>query len=209
MFGYVNHCIYICLANFEFYSMRDRIQALLENEQMTNKQFADAVGINPAAVSHLLAGRNKPSFDLVYKILGAFPSLNADWLIMGKEPMYKEGSTLTHTATPSATTSAPLEPDLFSLHGISVDDSNATATEPSRSVATQVETPVTPEVSEPAASSVSDEPPVASVHPTSDMPPAPQTIIREVIKEQPARKIVRVVVYFDDNTYEDFSSAGM
>jgi hypothetical protein len=36
-------------------------------------------------VSHVLSGRNKPSFEFVEKILLAFPKVQAHWLLTGKQ----------------------------------------------------------------------------------------------------------------------------
>lgn len=56
--------------------------------------------VQPSGISHILAGRNKPSFDLVQKILRRFPKLNPDWLILDKEPMYRPADA--DTPAPSA-----------------------------------------------------------------------------------------------------------
>lgn len=224
MFGNVNANVYICIVKFEFFLMRDRIQTLLENEQMTNKQFADAVGINPAAVSHLLAGRNKPSFDLVSKILEAFPALNPDWLIMGRDPMYRSGNAASN-GMPSVTPPArdTQEPDLFSLSGLSADggwpassgaDSAPIASSPAgaplpsdTSSSPMAFSAAAAPQPEPAAAATAPVAETAAAAPVATPGVEPQTIVKEVVKTLPPRKIVRVVVYFDDNTYEDFQTA--
>lgn len=68
--------------------MKDRIQYLLEKQNLTPTRFADMVGLNRSAMSHIISGRNKPSLDVITKILQTFPALNSDWLLFGKEPMY-------------------------------------------------------------------------------------------------------------------------
>lgn len=45
-------------------------------------QLAEMLGINPAGISHILKDRNKPSFDLLQKILRRFPQINPDWLLL-------------------------------------------------------------------------------------------------------------------------------
>lgn len=62
---------------------------LLENEQLSSSKFADVIGVQRSSVSHILSGRNKPSFDFLQKTLRAFPALNADWLILGEGDMYE------------------------------------------------------------------------------------------------------------------------
>lgn len=69
--------------------MKDRILHFLNAEQLTPTQLADKIGVQRSGISHILSGRNKPSFDFIEKMLLAFPSLNAEWLITGKGDVYK------------------------------------------------------------------------------------------------------------------------
>lgn len=68
--------------------MKDRLQQLIDNEHLSPSKFADEVGLNRPAVSHILSGRNKPGFDALQRILQRFPRLNASWLITGEGEMY-------------------------------------------------------------------------------------------------------------------------
>ncbi len=70
--------------------MRTRLQQFLQAENMSPSRFADQLGIQRSGMSHILSGRNKPGFDFIEKMLLAYPSLNAEWLITGKGKMYKE-----------------------------------------------------------------------------------------------------------------------
>lgn len=67
--------------------MKDRLIRLLDSEQLTASKFADRIGVQRSSVSHVLSGRNKPSFDFIEKTLKAFPDLNPEWLILGKGDM--------------------------------------------------------------------------------------------------------------------------
>lgn len=49
--------------------MREKLLDLMKNEGLKPSQLAELLGINPAGISHILAGRNKPGFDLLQKIL--------------------------------------------------------------------------------------------------------------------------------------------
>lgn len=70
--------------------MNSRIQKFIEAEGLTAARFADAVGVQRSNVSHVLSGRNKPSFDFIEKMLLKYPALSSEWLILGKGSMYKE-----------------------------------------------------------------------------------------------------------------------
>lgn len=65
--------------------MKNRILRIIEERGLSNSQFADKVGIPRSGLSHVLSGRNKPSLDYVMKILEAFPDLDPQWLIQGKQ----------------------------------------------------------------------------------------------------------------------------
>ena len=71
--------------------MVDRIKALLQERQLSTTQFADLVGVARPIVSHVLSGRNRPSLEVVQRILAAFPDLSMAWLLNGTGPMLAAG----------------------------------------------------------------------------------------------------------------------
>lgn len=87
--------------------MREKLQKLMSTEQLTSSRFAELLGIQPSGVSHLLGGRNKPSFDLVQKILRRFPHINPDWLILDSEQMYRTDADNLSASTNSAENASP------------------------------------------------------------------------------------------------------
>ncbi len=58
-----------------------KIELLIQKKQMSSSQFADKLGIPRSSISHILSGRNKPSLDVVQKILSNFPEISADELL--------------------------------------------------------------------------------------------------------------------------------
>ncbi len=70
-------------------NIKIRIQRLMELEQLNPASFAKAIQVNPSAISHILNERNKPSTDIIVKILNTFRSLNSDWLVLGIGSMYR------------------------------------------------------------------------------------------------------------------------
>lgn len=64
----------------------ERIKLIIKSHNLTASSFADRLGIQRSSVSHLLAGRNKPSLDVLQKILNHFPRVNATWLVTGETP---------------------------------------------------------------------------------------------------------------------------
>ncbi len=70
--------------------MKERILQLLDLEQLSPSKFADIIGVQRSSVSHVISGRNNPSFDFLQKTLKAFPGLNAEWLMLGQGTMYEQ-----------------------------------------------------------------------------------------------------------------------
>lgn len=67
--------------------MVTRIRKLLAQKQLTPTQFADLIGVGRPVISHLLSERNKPSLEVVQRIIGAFPEISLAWLLSGTGEM--------------------------------------------------------------------------------------------------------------------------
>ncbi len=68
--------------------MNIRLQQFLAAENITQAQLADSLNVARAGVSHILAGRNKPSYDFLSALMQHYPRLNVEWLMFGKGKMY-------------------------------------------------------------------------------------------------------------------------
>lgn len=71
---------------------KERLEKLMEQEQISQTQFADKIGIQRSTLSHIMKGRNAPSLDVLQKTLNVFRSVSTDWLILGVGPMYRTNS---------------------------------------------------------------------------------------------------------------------
>ncbi len=80
--------------------MKERLQQLLNKEQLTPVRFAELVGVQRSSVSHILSGRNNPSLDFIQKILLKFPQISSDWLINGIGEIYRDMAAANATKTP-------------------------------------------------------------------------------------------------------------
>ena len=67
--------------------MKDRIQKIIEKYNLTSNSFAHEIEVNRSTISHILTGRNKPSIEVVQKILKRFNSISSDWLLLGNGNM--------------------------------------------------------------------------------------------------------------------------
>lgn len=70
--------------------MNRRLQQFLELEGLTPARLADILHIQRSGISHILSGRNKPSYEFINNFLLKFPRINAEWLITGKGKPYKD-----------------------------------------------------------------------------------------------------------------------
>ncbi|MCR5004081.1 MAG: helix-turn-helix transcriptional regulator [Bacteroidales bacterium] len=155
--------------------MNTRLQQFLAAENISQSQFADVIGVARASVSHILAGRNKPGFDFIESMMRHYPSLNIEWLIAGSGKMYK---------TKEAPTRKPDDDNLFPEFDNDVP---------------MVETEANSQISE-----TSEEPLDAAPQPqevksqTIAQPEAPQI---PQVQSKAERKIKKVIVLYDDNTF--------
>lgn len=92
--------------------MIQRVRQLITTKNMTSSGFADRVGVPRSTISHILSGRNKPSLELVQKILDAFPDIRTEWLVRGKGNMSDEARDLfSFTETTASSKEAPSSAD--------------------------------------------------------------------------------------------------
>ena len=70
--------------------MNTRLKQFLSAENITQAQFADNINVVRASVSHVLSGRNNPSYEFIRSVMLKYPLLNIEWLMFGKGKMYKD-----------------------------------------------------------------------------------------------------------------------
>lgn len=80
--------------------MKERILQIMQHEGLVSSKFAETIGIQRSAMSHIVSGRNNPSLDVITKILERFTYVDPDWLLIGKGSMIRA-------------TDVTSEPDLF------------------------------------------------------------------------------------------------
>ena len=169
--------------------MKERLLQLLDLEQITPSKFADIIGVQRSSVSHVISGRNKPSYDFLHKTLKAFPGLNASWLMMGEGTMYEQMG-------------RKVPGNLFDPPEMQSEEPN----------------PVQIPEEDPGSEEMWDsEAPSAQVQEGSTSPGAPEKIEKSedkailgepsVGESKPARKIVQVLVIYDDDTFRTFAAA--
>lgn len=83
--------------------MREKLQLLMNAENLTGSRLAEYLGIQPSSISHIMSGRNKPSLDFVQKILQRYPRINPDWLLLDSQQMYRAQSSEPSSASSTET----------------------------------------------------------------------------------------------------------
>ena len=98
--------------------MKERILKLITHLGYTATKFADEMGVERSGISHILSGRNQPSYDFIVKILNILPDLDAEWLILGKGSMLKSKRTSSNADLSADNLPPPdslMQPDLFTV----------------------------------------------------------------------------------------------
>ena len=80
--------------------MNDRIRQFMNYKGLSSSGLADSIGVQRSNLTHVLNGRNKPSFPFISKLLETYPEINAKWLLLGQGDMLE-------------TTDQSPKPDLF------------------------------------------------------------------------------------------------
>lgn len=156
--------------------MIERIKKILSVKKLTPRQFAEEIGIQPSGMSHILSGRNRPSLDFVVKVLGRYPDISTQWLVMGK------GDIFTNINIPNITSQDDEEQTLFT------SDIKPKVKDIAESTIPQQKADENPPT----------EPPASSPQPLHQSPmlhndPQPE-----------AKKIERVLVFYNDKTFSEY-----
>ncbi|WP_242919106.1 helix-turn-helix transcriptional regulator [Pontibacter liquoris] len=85
--------------------MIERIRQVMHYKNLSSTQFADEVEVPRAVISHILSGRNKPSLDVMLKIIQTYRDIQLNWLLLG------EGDMLTSLAAAKSTQTAGSAPE--------------------------------------------------------------------------------------------------
>lgn len=66
-----------------------KLQLLMQNEGISQSRLAEMLEVKSSTVSHILAGRNYPGFEILQKLHRLFPHINADWLLLDSDASYR------------------------------------------------------------------------------------------------------------------------
>lgn len=204
-------------------SEKSRIEKVMLHEDMSSSQFATEIGVQNSTLSHILNNRNNPSLDVLKKILSRFPEISTDWLILGQGSMIRQEKqskepTLFDSIDENSSASISSTKKEYSETASSIPSSrnellndDTDARQAHRPAAVSYSQPVQ-QASTPVEnkekhiySSISDTGSgTGSV--SVDNENGQSTIVNKIHTSFPERKVSKVIVYFTDNTFQEFES---
>lgn len=198
--------------------MNRRFQTILDLENLSPAQLADRLGVQRSGISHILSGRNKPSFELLQRVVQSFPEISAEWLITGNGKPLKEqnqaaassatsgaasGATSSATSSAANSRSSGTTPSTTpgSTNGSNNSSTSGTisgATPPFEGLFNSSESATEPQI--PAQTSdiegIEDE--------ISDFQPLQSSIFdANPANDREKRALKRVILIYNDNTFEE------
>ena len=186
--------------------MNRRFQTILDLENLSPAQLADRLGVQRSGISHILSGRNKPSFELLQRVVQSFPEISAEWLIKGNGKPLKEqnqaaasGATSGAANSRSSGTTPSISPSTTSgSNNSSTSGTISGATPPFEGLFNSSESATEPQI--PAQTSdiegIEDE--------ISDFQPLQSSIFdANPANDREKRALKRVILIYNDNTFEE------
>ena len=182
-------------------NLRNRIEELINSEKLSYTQFARKIGIQGTIISHIMNGRNKPSLDVVQKILTNFKNVNYEWLISGVGDMYKnEVKNIENKYINHKNNDTQLDfPSLFDINSDNQSEYNK-ENELKNNIENQ-EKNQSPIESEKIITIEKSSTPALEVSPIGNKT---KTKEENPNQEIPPKKIKKIVVFYSDQTFEEF-----
>ncbi len=146
--------------------LNNTIKSFIVAKNLSPSKFADEIGVQRSSISHILSGRNKPSLDIVQKIIRRYPEIGTDWLL--EEPPAPE----------------PVRQPVAA----SATNGNGSAGQP----APRDNAPIPPYVH----------------HQEEPEPYEPDPVSSTAASVPSERQIIKVLVFYSDGTFGEFSPAG-
>ena len=196
-------------------SLNDRILTFINSLSISHATFADEIGVQRSAIAHIAKGRNRPSLEMVTKITDRYPEINVMWLLKGTGSMMNNTPNVISLQQRQVIPSSPVIDDSLKHTLFAQEEEKNTSVQKNddESFSTsQAKEPVVEIKSSHRSYSVNDfdeedESQTSTVQPTP--PPVKESHSAEnlipaaVMKKE--KKISRIVVFYDDNSYEEFA----
>jgi len=196
--------------------MINRINLILKAKNITARQFAEEIGIQPSGMSHIMSGRNNPSLEFVNKVVRRYPEIDANWLLLGRGEMYMgltpDPKSLTPDPSPKERGMDRVEPTLFSVQDSGAEETGTVDRETQHAASLQEGDLV----SEAGHASSLQEGGLVMESPHVDVETrlaggetrhaaSLQTGKRDMAPAESAgRRLVKILMFYDDHTFEEY-----
>lgn len=173
----------------------DRLKSFIDYLQIPVTKFADNCGIPRPTLSQLTNGRNKSvRNELVEKIHSAYPNLSVLWLMFGEGDMlFDKNIQISEPQTPDSIEFNPSQPPINDIDMPRFDFEDEFSQNSSEKFTDDL-----PPSSLSAGASIDFG---APRHTESQEPVAPSL----TINPDQSKRVVNIIVYYNDNTFESFS----
>ena len=175
--------------------MKDRIKQFMLDKGMTQKALAAELCISEATLTGIFTGRTRPTVNIIDAFHQFFPEVNMYWLMYGEGEMYSS----------SAASSASSE-------GSSCESENSASASSSTASHSSSEARQALPAGAQEGAHYGDLFSASTPHnsaPHASMQVPQQMVVPQVIEkyiDKPRRKITEIRIFFDDGTYETFTS---
>lgn len=194
----------------EISAINQRIYEVIQFLGLTPTAFADEIGIQRSGLSHILKGRNRPSLDVVQKIVARYPDINLAWLVNGTGHLSLSTPSVINLRQKTAEEpKKALEENKIKSLKNTLFDFQQTEDSAEKSPETS------PETSSPRATfshedfQVKDAPSSANAPsvaaPLEDPKPSRGRFSFDSPEGLGSKKIAKIVVFYNDHTFEEFS----
>jgi transcriptional regulator with XRE-family HTH domain len=156
--------------------IEERIKQIMSTYGLTAGQFAETLGTQASGISHILSGRNKPSLDFITKVLIKFPEIDYNWLVLGKGSMKQLPFKKQEIG----------EISLFETENLPQTEQLNTKKEPEKEL-------IEPTIEQVQVKEPINEEPIEVPCENKEKEP----------EQQKRREINRIIVFYNDNTYEE------
>ncbi len=195
-------------------SLNDRILTFINSLSISHATFADEIGVQRSAIAHIAKGRNRPSLDMVYKIIDRYPEVNIMWLLRGEGNMISNTPNVISLQQRQIIPSSPvidesLKHTLFAQE----EEKNIPVAKKEEEIAPVSRSKETSTTAQNTARSYSvndfdeeeaaETPAVQPATPVVKEAPSIESIIPAAVKKE--KKISRIIVFYDDSSYEEFT----
>lgn len=168
-------------------SIGKRIKQVMDEAGLTTTEFSNKLGVQRSGLSHVFNGRNRPGLDLILRVVKVFPEVGYEWLLEGKQNVAKRVDT-------AVTQNEDVDSkDQKEVTDVTINKGLFEDTEPEQLPGSDT--------------NVTKEEPQGAYHTSKVKDKTPNKQHGNFGSDQ--KKAVKIIVLYDDGTFEDFLTPGV